>query len=158
VFKFFSALSALVCLSSHLFSTETGYDFAGRHLIASYLECNTEALNDVARLEAVMAQAVQATGAQILSSSKYVFPGNGLSMVFLLSESHASIHTYPEHKSCFVDLFTCGEKCRPAEFEAILEEYLSPAKVDRHYYLRSTITEEIERVDQILDEYSATWH
>ena len=37
-------------------------------------------------------------------------PGGGFTGVFLLSESHASVHTYPEHGYAAVDLFSCGER------------------------------------------------
>lgn len=137
--KNFTLLFAIV-LSVSLYAEE--FDFAGRHLVASYMGCDQQALTDVEQLTHIMKHAVNATGAQVLSSSKFVFPGNGLTMVFLLSESHASIHTYPEHGACFVDLFTCGQKCRAEAFEEVLEAYLQPAQIDKHHYLRSTETVE----------------
>ena len=135
---FLTLFSGLLFL--HLCLGAEEYEFAGHHLIASYLQCNAEALNDVDQLEAIMAEAVKASGVQILSSTKHVFPGNGLTMVFLLSESHASIHTYPEHNACFVDLFTCGHSCVHANFENILEAYLQPAQIDKHHFYRDTQT------------------
>jgi S-adenosylmethionine/arginine decarboxylase-like enzyme len=59
-----------------------------------------------------------------------------LTMVFLLSESHASIHTYPEHGACFVDLFTCGNKCSGEKFDQALREYLKPAHVTARVLIR----------------------
>ena len=50
-------------------------------------------------------------------------------MTILLSESHASIHTYPEHGKCFIDLFTCGDKCNHEEFNETVKAYLKPKKV-----------------------------
>ena len=67
-----------------------------------------------------MEQAVEACGATLLNSARHVFPPDGMTIVMLLSESHASIHTYPEHNSCFVDLFTCGLDCQAEEFDAVL--------------------------------------
>ena len=106
------------------------YQFLGRHLIASYYGCDYDALTDVAVLAETMKQASSASGAQLLDSTDYVFPGNGLTMVCLLSESHASIHTYPECGACFIDLFTCGTKCSAEKFDAVLREYLKPKEVD----------------------------
>ncbi len=79
-----------------------------------------------------MTESVKACGAQILDSSKYVFPPDGITMVLLLSESHASIHTYPEYNSCYIDLFTCGERCDYRKFEEALEQYLQPESIDQH--------------------------
>jgi S-adenosylmethionine decarboxylase len=76
-------------------------------------------------------KAAQACGAQILNYQYYKFPGGGFTMIILLSESHASIHTYPEHDaSCFVDLFTCGTHCSSNNFDKYLRSYLKPQNVD----------------------------
>lgn len=110
--------------------TEAEYQFLGRHLIVSYKECDHEALINVKALSEKMKEASNACGAQLLNSTEYCFPGNGLTMVCLLSESHASIHTYPEYNACFVDLFTCGNRCSAEKFDAVMREYLKPQKVD----------------------------
>ena len=58
-------------------------------------------------------------------------------MVILLSESHASIHTYPEFNACFVDLFTCGEKCSSEYFDQALQSYLKPKLVNGRTLIRT---------------------
>ncbi len=105
------------------------YQFFGRHLLAQYYECDPAALSDPRQLAAAMKQATLASGATILGELDYTFTGNGYSMVILLSESHASIHTYPEYNACFVDLFTCGQKCSAERFDAALRAYLKPKRV-----------------------------
>lgn len=126
------------CLFAPLFSGETdAYQFKGKHFIASYLECDQEALGDVEALLAYMEKAVIASGATLLSSAHHVFPPNGLTAVYLLSESHASIHTYPEAGACFVDLFTCGDHTSSEIFDKMLREFLKPERVDSHLYIRS---------------------
>jgi S-adenosylmethionine decarboxylase len=129
------------CVS--LFANTEEYLFQGKHLIASYSECDQEALSDVAKLHDVMLQAAQDCGATVLDSAYYVFPPDGLTMVILLSESHASIHTYPEHRTCFVDLFTCGEKCSNELFDQVLQEYLKPQRVDKKLLLRNESTQDL---------------
>lgn len=108
------------------FFAHAEYQFAGRHFLASYLECDGNALSDVHTLKEAMTAAVLASGATLLNQSEYIFEPDGLTMVFLLSESHASIHTYPEHRACFVDLFTCGDHCDAQRFHAALSLYLQP--------------------------------
>ena len=107
-----------------------GYEFIGRHMVANYVGCDPAALRDLDGLEATMKRAVEASGATFLKSARHVFPPDGLTMVMLLSESHASIHTYPEHNSCFLDLFTCGLACRAECFDAVMREYLRPSQVN----------------------------
>ena len=53
-------------------------------------------------------RAVRKTGAKVLRTFAHNFEPQGLSILSLLAESHASIHTSPEFGFCFLDIFTCG--------------------------------------------------
>ena len=112
------------------------YEFTGRHLLVSYSDCDREALRDLAGIRRKMIEAVTASGATVLSTVEHVFESAGLTLLLLLSESHASIHTYPEHDSCFLDLFTCGSACKAEAFEAIMRKHLRPAHVDCRVWIR----------------------
>jgi S-adenosylmethionine decarboxylase len=141
--RFYKLFLFLVLLSGALISTGAvakeepeEFQFVGRHLIASYHGCDAKALEDIQKLPKVMEEAVNASGAHLLKSVEYVFEPNGLTMVLLLSESHASIHTYPEHNACFVDLFTCGHNCSAEKFDQALQDYLKPTKVNKEIITR----------------------
>jgi S-adenosylmethionine decarboxylase len=131
-----------VCFSlfffAKVFSNETNctHQFYGRHLITQYYDCDHEALCNTNMLSMAMKNATNASGAHILRSNDYNFDGNGYTMVILLSESHASIHTYPEYNACFIDLFTCGDKCSAEKFEAVLRNYLHPKRVEKEIKIR----------------------
>ncbi len=135
------ALSSVSLYSSDV-DTET-YEFAGKHFFASYLDCALEALKNVSALTAAMDEAVLFSGATILGSRAYHFSPEAVTIVYLLSESHASIHTYPEHGACFVDLFTCGDHCSSEKFDEALRSYLKPRVVDAKMFLRSDQTREV---------------
>lgn len=113
------------------------YRFVGRHFLASYYDCDEEALANVENLHKAMERAITASKAHILEASEHRFDPTGVTMLFLLSESHASIHTYPEHRACFVDIFTCGSTCQPENFHAILMEYLQPGAVSEQLFDRN---------------------
>ncbi len=134
---------AFLALSGALFSSQQpaepateNYQFIGRHFLASYHGCDEQALRDIHKLPDVMKLGVAASGATLLDSSVYIFPPDAMTMVLLLSESHASIHTYPEHGACFVDFFTCGTSCSAEQFDEILRAYLKPQKVDQQLFMR----------------------
>lgn len=128
----------------HAHETDKQYEFLGNHFIASYSDCDPAALRNVEGLMEAMREGVRQSGAQVLNDSSYIFPGNGLTMALLLSESHASIHTYPEHNACFVDLFTCGDHCHYGPFDAVLKNYLKPKTVSTKVLIRDTgITEHV---------------
>ena len=132
--KFFFVLT---CAASLAATEAKQYLFYGRHLMAQYYDCDYRALCDTDRLSEIMKEAVAASGAQLLGSEDHHFEGNGFSMVLLLSESHASVHTYPEHRACFVDLFTCGQKCSAEKFDAVLREYLKPQQIESKIVIRN---------------------
>ena len=123
---------------------ENIHDFIGYHLIANYSGCNIESLTNLDNLRDALNSAIVASGASVLSSNEYIFDGNGFSMVFLLSESHASIHTYPEVNSCFIDIFTCGTECSPEKFAIVIEEYLQPENSSRKMLIRDIGIENVE--------------
>jgi S-adenosylmethionine decarboxylase proenzyme len=83
-------------------------------------------------------RAARAAGAVVLERTMHSFSPEGFTAMVLLSESHATIHTYPEHRTCFVDLFTCGLRCRAERFDSVLREWLSPASVVHRVFLRDT--------------------
>lgn len=130
-FPFYFFVLTICSLIAHIpgNTEEPQYQFFGRHMIAQYYDCDMDALNNIQKLKEVMKIATQASGAQILQSVEHSFDPAGFTMVLLLSESHASIHTYPEHRSCFIDFFTCGHHCSAEKFEAILRNWLSPQKM-----------------------------
>jgi S-adenosylmethionine decarboxylase len=115
---------------------ESSYKFYGKHYLASYLDCDNQRINDVDNLKKYMTKGIIDSGATILSSTEKVFDNNGFTILFLLSESHCSIHTYPENNSLFTDLFTCGDICDYTKYEKIMIEYLKPKKVKSDLIIR----------------------
>ncbi|MBS1986907.1 adenosylmethionine decarboxylase [Candidatus Dependentiae bacterium] len=124
------ALLTLFFVYTSVASTVSDYSFEGSHFVASYKACDQTALLDIPHLRQAMLKAAEASGAQVLNYQSHEFPGGGFTMVIMLSESHASIHTYPEFGACFVDLFTCGTTCSSSNFDRSLRAYLKPEYVD----------------------------
>jgi S-adenosylmethionine decarboxylase len=131
------------------------YEFVGTHFLANYSQCNDN-LSNIGLLKQAMCHAVQESQATILGSIDHVFTSDehpsqdGYTGVFILSESHASIHTYPEKDSCFVDLFTCGTKCSYIPFDQHLRTFLQPHNVSYQVIKRDTGV-------KILDQSNWSW-
>lgn len=100
------------------------FEFVGRHFIASYYDCDPKVLDHVKHLKEALCKAIEESGASLLNMTVHKFNPHGVTLVALLSESHATIHTYPEHRACFVDLFTCGTTCSSENFHRVLSEAL----------------------------------
>lgn len=60
-----------------------------------------------------MKNAAIIAGATIVGSSFHRFLPYGVSGVVVISESHLTIHTWPEYGYAAIDLFTCGEDTDP---------------------------------------------
>lgn len=80
----------------------------GEHLICDLSGCNRELLMDSDRAYALFSSAVRESGLTVLDEGFYKFSPYGFTGFLLLSESHASLHAWPEHGYCAIDVFTCN--------------------------------------------------
>ena len=82
----------------------------GEHYICDLSGCDRELLMDSDRAYALFESAVRESGLTVLDEGFYKFSPYGFTGFLLLSESHASLHAWPEHGYCAIDLFTCNLK------------------------------------------------
>ncbi len=68
---------------------------------------NKELIKNNTKLEEMLYSALKEDNFKILEKSKWEFEPYGLTLVAILSESHALIHTYPEHGSLIFELYSC---------------------------------------------------
>jgi len=101
----------------------------GQHLIIELWGCNA-GINDVQQVRSAMLAAVKAANATLLNIYVHEFSPHGVTGVAVLSESHLSVHSWPEYGYLAADVFTCGETCRPEAAAEVLREYFSPTHVD----------------------------
>ena len=80
----------------------------GEHFIFDLSNCNQEILLDGEKSYSLFAQAVRESGLTVVDEGFYKFSPHGFTCFLLLAESHASLHAWPEHGYCAIDLFTCA--------------------------------------------------
>lgn len=85
----------------------------GKHLILELSNCPAYILDSLEHLDPILSSGITLCGASILNKASHKFQPSGLSMLFLLSESHLSIHTWPEKGYASADMYTCGN-CDPS--------------------------------------------
>jgi S-adenosylmethionine decarboxylase len=91
----------------------------GRHLILDLYDCDQEILNDYEELQRLLEASLVMAKANVLRIFGEKFQPQGVTLLALLAESHASVHTWPEIGYCAIDLYTCGDTTqthRAAEF------------------------------------------
>lgn len=110
---------------------------SGRHLIAEFIYCGKEILNDGERIEAALKEAIKECGFGLRKILTYRFQPAGVTSIAIISESHVAIHTYPEAQHASVDVFTCApipEKTR--RLLNCLKATFQPKKVSTTEVLR----------------------
>jgi len=81
----------------------------GRHVISELWGCDFEKLNDLEQIEQIFADAALKSGAEIREVAFHKFAPQGVSGVVIISESHLTIHSFPEHGYASIDVYTCGD-------------------------------------------------
>jgi spermidine synthase len=80
----------------------------GKQLVAEFIYCSTDLLNDRTALEKALEEGIRESGLTLVSiTGKQFYPG-GVTSIALISESHVAIHTYPEAGHASIDIFTCA--------------------------------------------------
>ena len=103
------------------------FDTVGAHVLADFWGCRFEKLDDSELLMESLRQAAKSANMTILGEEAHKFEPQGFTGLLLLSESHISIHTYPEKGYAAVDVFTCGGGMTQKAID-YLKEVLNPSK------------------------------
>jgi S-adenosylmethionine decarboxylase len=106
------------------------YSTFGRHVAIDTWGVDFDLLNNSELLTHHMVEAAEACGATVLSVQAKQFDPQGATVLVLLSESHLSIHTYPERGFAALDCYTCGETVDP---EVAIEYMVRVLKPEKNY-------------------------
>lgn len=84
------------------------HSFFGTHIICDSYEVAPKLFNDINKIKETIKKGIKKSGATLINFTCYEFVNGGFTLLALLKESHVSIHAYPENRSLFIDVFTCG--------------------------------------------------
>jgi S-adenosylmethionine decarboxylase len=87
----------------------------GSHCILELYDCSETLLNDADFVRQSLRNAAKQAKATLLNEVLHQFDPQGITALALLSESHISIHTWPEMGYAALDVFTCGHHTDPEE-------------------------------------------
>ena len=104
----------------------------GRHCIAELYGGNPNLLDSEEFINDALKEAAERSGATLLNLTSHKFKPQGVTALALLSESHISIHTWPELGYAAVDAFTCGKHTNPE----LACNYLKKAFECDHFLLK----------------------
>lgn len=81
----------------------------GKHLIVDIHNIiNCEVLKNINGIKSLLDNIINNTHLNVIGEINYQFYPQGVTLIYLLAESHLSIHTYPELHYCAIDLYSCN--------------------------------------------------
>ncbi|HQJ93082.1 MAG TPA: adenosylmethionine decarboxylase [Clostridia bacterium] len=101
-------------------------DTMGKHILLDCWGVPQEIIKDNSRIKQILCRCVELSGASLLQTAEHVFQPQGYSLLLLISESHFSIHTFPEAGYCSLDFYTYGKRDCEKAMNYLLGE-LKPA-------------------------------
>ncbi|MDW8128707.1 MAG: adenosylmethionine decarboxylase [Archaeoglobaceae archaeon] len=106
----------------------------GRHIIAELYGVSPELISKEENVRRIVEGVVDEVGLNKVGSVYKQFNPHGVTGIVLISESHVSIHTWPEYGLVNLDVFTCGDPTKAEKAFKLFIERFKP-KSYRHYIL-----------------------
>lgn len=114
------------------FPEESRATYLGAHAILDiWVEShNIKYLKDAEFLEMIMRESALAAGATILNSKFHSFGIDaGITGMLILSESHISVHTWPEKGFLAFDVFMCGKSDPSIAIKTLISNFSIKKKI-----------------------------
>jgi len=109
----------------------------GRHLLLDVWLAQPLEECDIQRLDGIIRSAFH-----VVATARHDFSPEGTTLVLILSESHFTIHTYPEERYLSMDIYVCGSV---ADLQPVRELIISALSVE---HLEARILERGTRLPQ----------
>ena len=103
----------------------------GRHLILDLYDCDPDILDDYEELQRLLEASLVMAKANILRIIGEKFKPQGVTLLALLAESHASIHTWPQLGYAAIDLYTCGDTTQTHKATEFLKNKLKAKECEQ---------------------------
>ena len=111
----------------------TAIEPIGRHVLVDFHGIPSAELINESKLVELLLRALEQAGFNVIDHCSHRFPGqqSGITAMALLSESHATIHTYPEYGYAALDVFSCGRP-DPERVIRFMAGVLQPTRIETH--------------------------
>ncbi len=102
----------------------------GKHLILDVYDIlNYKMLNTIECIETLMKHIIKLGNLNVIGEIKHQFEPIGVTIFYLLKESHLSIHTYPENNYFAIDLYCCNSNVDFTPIITLIKDYFK-AKIN----------------------------
>ena len=114
----------------------------GKQILIDVKDIESDRLKTVESLKPFMDKVVQELNLNVVGECSHQFKKDnvpyGATMVYLLSESHLSIHTFVDEGKITIDLFTCSLSVENEKIKDIIKDYfvVNAFRIDAYYFTR----------------------
>ncbi len=108
----------------------------GHHTLLDFYGCDPKRLERARSVRALVCAAVRQGGGRIVKAVFHNFNPFGVSGVVVITQSHVTIHTWPEHGYAAVDIFSCSTKLDQAGIRRHLLRLLGAKSCRRSSFVR----------------------
>lgn len=117
------------------------------HLVAEFLEVDARKISRVEEVREILDRVISQAELRAITSSYHQFEPSGVSCVYLLHESHLSVHTWPEYGYVALDIFSCDSDDKTLKSFELLKEEFSPQVIKKNI-LRQDLYEQALKLKQ----------
>jgi S-adenosylmethionine/arginine decarboxylase-like enzyme len=78
------------------------------HFVA-YIKLKSPFSNELEFLENIGKSIIKSLNLKVVSKNYHQFSPTGITLVYILSQSHFILHTWPEYNLIHLDLFSCSD-------------------------------------------------
>ncbi|MFQ5864652.1 MAG: adenosylmethionine decarboxylase [bacterium] len=83
---------------------------SGIQLIAEFIHCPPNLLNDENQLSLALTEGIQQCGMHQVNLTSHKFDPVGVTVISIINESHIAMHIYPEAHHASIDIFHCSSE------------------------------------------------
>ena len=101
----------------------------GTHVLAELFGVRKDKLAEVSVVRELMHEIMRDSGFSAVGETFHQFEPHGVTGIILLSESHFSIHTWPEKEMLAADIFSCSGRENALKALKLLKSRFEPKKI-----------------------------
>ena len=114
----------------------------GKQVLMDVENIEKDKLKTVEMIRPFMEKIIEALNLNVVGECSHQFKNDnlpyGVTMVYLLAESHLSIHTFVDEGKITLDLFTCSLGVETEKIKSIIKDYfeVNLLNIDAYYFTR----------------------
>lgn len=124
----------------------------GNHIILDLYDCDITKLFFTDDIISTISNIISRNYGTIENKTQHIFPNNAYTLLFLLSESHFSVHTFPENNYASIDIYTCGGNVLTFNIATEIIHYYKSLNCKYYHIIRNNINK-VEEVKYNLNDY-----